>query len=88
MSSHDIGAGFLMIIIVIRDPDCVRLVLYLKTVVFAIIYKCLILELHTAACSETFKCRKVMNLHPHAVLNHVLWRWYQSPSGFKPLRVF
>ena len=29
-----------------------------------------------------------MNLHPHAVLNRVLWRWYQSPSGFKPLRVF
>ena len=28
-----------------------------------------------------------MNLHPHAVLNRVLWRWYQSPSGFKPLRV-
>ena len=23
----------------------------------------------------------VMNLHPHAVLSRVLWRWYQSPSG-------
>ncbi len=22
-----------------------------------------------------------MNLHPHAVLNRVLWRWYQSPFG-------
>ena len=21
----------------------------------------------------------LMNLHPHAVLNRVLWRWYQSP---------
>ncbi len=31
---------------------------------------------------------RIMNLHPHAVLNRVLWRWYQSPSGFKPLRVF
>ena len=31
---------------------------------------------------------EVMNLHPHAVLNRVLWRWYQSPSGFKSLRVF
>ena len=30
----------------------------------------------------------MMNLHPHAVLNRVLWRWYQSPSAFKPLRVF
>ncbi len=31
---------------------------------------------------------EAMNLHPHAVLNRVLWRWYQSPSGFKSLRVF
>ena len=29
-----------------------------------------------------------MNLHPHAVLSRVLWRWYRSPSGFKFLRVF
>ena len=25
--------------------------------------------------------RMSMNLHPHAVLNRVLWRWYQSPFG-------
>ena len=50
-----------MIIIVICDTNCVRLVLYFKAVVFAIIYKCLILELHAAACSETFKCRKVID---------------------------
>ena len=29
-----------------------------------------------------------MNLHPHAVLSRVLWRWYRSPSGFKSLQVF
>ena len=23
----------------------------------------------------------LMNLHPHAVLVRVLWRWYQSPFG-------
>ena len=50
-----------MIIIVICDPDCVRLVLNFKAVILAIIYKCLILELHTAACFETFKCRKVID---------------------------
>ena len=27
------------------------------------------------------KNRCSMNLHPHAVLNRVLWRWYQNPFG-------
>ena len=25
--------------------------------------------------------KRDMNLHPHAVLSRVLWRWYQSPFG-------
>ena len=40
-----------------------------------------------AVLSELLR-HHLMNLHPHAVLNRVLWRWYQSPSGFKPLRIF
>ena len=43
---------------------------------------------HTAGSISTDRISSHMNLHPHAVLSRVLWRWYQSPSGFKPLRVF
>ena len=28
-----------------------------------------------------FRFEREMNLHPHAVLIRVLWRWYQSPFG-------
>ncbi len=42
----------------------------------------------TTALLLRFGARHMMNLHPHAVLCRVLWRWYQSPSGFKSLRVF
>ncbi len=29
-----------------------------------------------------YKTAIIMNLHPHAVLDRVLWRWYQIP--FRP----
>jgi hypothetical protein len=31
--------------------------------------------------AQTAAVMNDMNLHPHAVLNRVLWRWYQSPFG-------
>ena len=31
--------------------------------------------------SEIYETADMMNLHPHAVLSRILWRWYQSPIG-------
>ena len=30
---------------------------------------------------SVMEAESFMNLHPHAMLNRVLWRWYQSPFG-------
>ncbi len=30
-------------------------------------------------CISGYFQKLVMNLHPHAVLDRVLWRWYQIP---------
>ena len=83
------AAGYLLLYISlitlsIRKPAALPIIMY----AIAILLFVMLCGIGIKANLKNPKVHWVMNLHPHAVLNRVLWRWYQSPSGFKPLRVF